>query len=88
MYCGKEGFATLAWNVHVTATCWIKYVAPMQPGASNGVCECVCVHVELFGMSFFVYMQCLLKDCLYSMLCVGYRQNHGEAGPPGASSAD
>jgi hypothetical protein len=35
MYCGKEGYPTGSFNVHVLANGKIVYVAPGMPGASN-----------------------------------------------------
>ena len=34
-FVGKEGFPTVAWNVHVDAVGVIKYIAPQQFGAAN-----------------------------------------------------
>ena len=32
---GKEGFATVGWNVHILANWKIIYIAPPQPGGTN-----------------------------------------------------
>ena len=34
-FVGKEGFATVGWNVHILANGKICYIAPPQPGATN-----------------------------------------------------